>query len=95
MPPCHCHVPRARTPAPLRRVEAGIALSTLCDARLQPAPPRLLPGTGCASTRLGGVPWSHFLPVQVPEGQQLKEGSRKHKRLAAIAAAREAAVQEA
>lgn len=34
-------------------------------------------------------------PAQVPEGQQLKEGSRKHKRLAAIAAAREAAVQEA
>lgn len=32
---------------------------------------------------------------QVPEGQQMKEGSRKHKRLAAIAAAREAAAQEA
>jgi hypothetical protein len=33
--------------------------------------------------------------LQVPEGQRLKEGSRKHTRLAAIAAAREAATQEA
>ena len=33
--------------------------------------------------------------LQVPEGQQMKEGSRKHKRLAAIAAAREAAATEA
>ena len=39
------------------------------------------------------VPFENYT---VPEGQQLKEGSRKHTRLAAIAAAREAAaVQEA
>lgn len=39
-----------------------------------------------------------FEAYAVPEGQQMKEGSRKHKRLTAIAAAREAAaaaVQEA
>ncbi|PRW32583.1 50S ribosomal L27 [Chlorella sorokiniana] len=36
-----------------------------------------------------------FEMYQVPEGQQMKEGSRKHRRLAAIAAAREAATQEA
>ncbi|KAI3423891.1 hypothetical protein D9Q98_009725 [Chlorella vulgaris] len=36
-----------------------------------------------------------FEQYSVPEGQRMVEGSRKHKRLAAIAAAREAAVQEA
>lgn len=54
--------------------------------------------------QLANQPVSHAAPppppllaVQVPEGQQMKEGSRKHKRLTAIAEANEAAaaLQEA
>lgn len=40
-------------------------------------------------------PLTHVLVPQVPEGQRMKEGSRKHRRLAAIAEAREAAAKEA
>ncbi|KAL4432153.1 hypothetical protein ABPG77_005915 [Micractinium sp. CCAP 211/92] len=47
------------------------------------------------NSRRSSVSVIPFEQYQVPEGQQLKEGSRKHKRLSAIAAAREAAVQEA
>ena len=47
------------------------------------------------NSRRSSVTVVPFEQYAVPEGQQLKEGSRKHKRLTAIAEAREAALQEA
>jgi hypothetical protein len=47
------------------------------------------------NSRRSSVSVVPFEAYEVPEDQRLKEGSRKHRKLAALAAAREAATQEA